>query len=521
MLFSTPLSPDTCARMTRRGVLTLPALAGAGVVLAGCGVLKKGGSASGKGSGSAASAHAAVAASAGPHGGVVLEAGIEGKPVSVEVGPAVVVGERTVVRLVVSTSQAEGHIMVSSMFGTTRAPITLLDVQMLSLDKGLVFPELSLSHEGLYQDVTKDDPVELFPVFAAVGGGVKTVEVLLPHMGVVVGVPVAEESKAGYSAADVLAKAEFTTSDPGPYRLQSHTVAADGSSDVKRDEASTTVTVAGDVTFAVDSDQLSAQADSVLAGVVEQIKKYPSGGELTVTGHTDDVADDAHNQDLSERRAKAVSGRLKTLTGKGESSPRVPNDSEENKQANRRVEVTLKPSKPQEGDSAQGASAASSSTAVPEATGPVGKGPEGVDVNVDGKTLHMSIDRVVRIGKYLTGSVELSSDQDVSISGASFALPETMQKVHGGWVIGGVYSLTLLSGSTRYMETDCEPPAGDRLPIAMTSFGSSVKPGVPVRLPVVWPDPGGDSVTIDLPEGEARLSGRIVARLTDIPVTNA
>ena len=26
------------------------------------------------------------------------------------------------------------------------------------------------------------------------------------------------------------------------------------------------------------------------------------------------VADDAHNQDLSERRAKAVSGRLKTLT---------------------------------------------------------------------------------------------------------------------------------------------------------------------------------------------------------------
>ena len=150
--------------MSRRAVLSVAAVASAGVVLGGCGVFKKGGSASGKGSGSAASAHAAVAASAGPHGGVVLEAGIEGKPVSVEVGPAVVVGERTVVRLVVSTSQAEGHIMVSSMFGTTRAPITLLDVQMLSLDKGLVFPELSLSHEGLYQDVTKDDPVELFGV---------------------------------------------------------------------------------------------------------------------------------------------------------------------------------------------------------------------------------------------------------------------------------------------------------------------------------------------------------------------
>ena len=74
----------------------------------------------------------------------------------------------------------------------------------------------------------------------------------------------------------------------------------------------------------------------VLAGAVEQIEKYPSGGELTITGHTDDVADDAHNQDLSERRAEAVSERLKELTdlskwnqsvsGEGESSPRVPND---------------------------------------------------------------------------------------------------------------------------------------------------------------------------------------------------
>ena len=43
---STPLSPDACARMTRRGVLTLPTLAGAGIVLAGCGVLKKDGSVS-------------------------------------------------------------------------------------------------------------------------------------------------------------------------------------------------------------------------------------------------------------------------------------------------------------------------------------------------------------------------------------------------------------------------------------------------------------------------------------------
>ena len=131
-------------------------------------------------------------------------------------------------------------------------------------------------------------------------------EMLLPNMGVVVGVPVVKESEVDFNVDDVIAKANLQGPDPGPFKLERATVSMDGSSDTKQDEKSTTVTVAGDVTFATDSDQLSAQADSVLATVVEQIKKFPSGGDLTITGHTDDVADDAHNQDLSERRAKAV-----------------------------------------------------------------------------------------------------------------------------------------------------------------------------------------------------------------------
>ena len=107
------------------------------------------------------------------------------------------------------------------------------------------------------------------------------------------------------------------------------------------------------------------------------------------------MADDAHNQDLSERRAEAVSERLKELTdlsrwnqsvsGEGESSPRVPNDSDERRQANRRVEITLTPSKPAEAGASPSASAAPPSAATPDPAGPVGKGPEGVDVTVEGK----------------------------------------------------------------------------------------------------------------------------------------
>ena len=457
----------------------------------------------------------------------MLESEWKGAPLSVEVGPAAVNGKYAVVRLVLSTTSDE-KVSISQPFGPPKYPATMVSITMLSLDKGLVYRELNVGSHHMLDGLKKGEPLELYPVFRAPNEGVDVVELHLPQVGVAAGIPVVKDAQTDFSVNDVVSKAELDDSDPGPFKIETVSLAADGSSDTKQDEKSTTVTVAGDVTFAVDSDQLSAQADAVLAGVVEQIRNYPSGGDLTITGHTDDVADDAYNQDLSERRAKAVAERLKTLTdlskwkqsvsGKGESSPRMPNDSEENKQSNRRVEITLKPSKPSENSSAPEASVAPSSTALPGPAGPVGKGPEGVDVTVDGKSLHMSVDHVVRIGEYLTGSVELSSDQEVSIPAAAFALPEAMQKVHGGWVIGGVYSLTLLSGSTRYMEADCEPPGGDRLPVAMTSFGSSVTPGVPVRLPVVWPDPGGDSVTIDLPEGETRLNGRIVARLTDIPV---
>ena len=513
---------------SRRTVLSFAA-AGTGVVLSGCGVLKKGGSASSGKSSGVASPRAAATAT-GPHGGVMLDSGLDGKTVSVEVGPAVMVADHTVVRLVMS-NPGDGYYYVSSAFGTMGSPLSLLDIKIFSLGKGLVFPQLSVAGSDFLVEVRKDRPLELFPVFASLGGGINVVEVLLPHLGMVVGVPVVDEAHAGFSVADVLAKTELVKKAPGPFRLQSHTLSADGASDTKQDEKSTTVTVAGDVTFATDSDQLSAQADSVLATVVEQIKKYPSGGDLTITGHTDDVADDAHNQDLSERRAKAVSERLKKLTdlsawkesvsGKGESSPRVPNDTDERRQINRRVEITLTPSKAAESSASPSASEAPSSATVPDPAGPVGKGPEGVDVKVSGKTMHMTIDHVVRVGGYLTGKVVLTSSEAVSMPVAPFALPGKMMEMRGLSGVWYVSSLTILSGGLRYLEADYAYPNGNRVPLA-NNFVYSLEPGASQSLPVVWPDVGEDSITIDMPAGEYLYTKeRVVARLTDIPVVSA
>lgn len=312
MLPFTPPSPDARAQLTRRGVLTLPALAGAGAVLSGCGLLKKGDTAS-SGKSSGAASPRAVATATGPHGGVMLEAEWKGAPLSVEVGPAAVNGKYAIVRLVLSTTSKK-NVDLSKPFGSAYHLWTMVEIRMLSLDKGLVYRELDEETHHLSDGVEKGKPLEVFPVFLAPPEGVDVVDLFLPYVGVATGVPVLKDTETDFSVDDVLSKAKLDESEAGPFKIETMSLAADDSSDTKQDEKSTTVTVAGDVTFATDSDQLSAQADSVLATVVEQVKKYPSGGDLTITGHTDDVADDAHNQELSERRAKAVSERLKKLT---------------------------------------------------------------------------------------------------------------------------------------------------------------------------------------------------------------
>ena len=395
---------------------------------------------------------------------------------------------------------------------------------MLSMEKGLVFPELSTRGDGLTDSLTKDKPVELFPVFMAPGDGVKTVELFMPQMTVAIGIPVVEASAVDYSVDDVLAKAELDEADPGPFAMNSIVLSADGSSDTKKNEKSTTVTVDGDVTFETDSDQLSAQADAVLANVVEQIKKYPSGGDLTITGHADDVADDAHNQDLSERRAKAVSDRLKKLTdlstwkesvsGKGESAPRVPNDSDEHRQVNRRVEITLTPSKPSEAAAAPRATASASSGVMPTPAGPVGKGAQGVDVTINNKTVHMSIDGVTRVGEYLTGTLMLTASEKVYVNNWEFLMPSDIKGPHSwdGWMMG-VYNLTLLSAGQRYLGVDYSYSDGSWVMLS-NDFVFEIQPGEATRFPVVWPDTGEDSVTLDLPAGGG-VWERVAARLSN------
>lgn len=104
-------------------------------------------------------------------------------------------------------------------------------------------------------------------------------------------------------------------------------------------------------TFDVDSAQIKPGFYSTLDKIAGVVNKYGKT-ELVIAGYTDDTGSEAHNLDLSRRRAGAVESyllaeqvapaRLRSL-GYGEANPLVANDSESGRRLNRRVEITIIP----------------------------------------------------------------------------------------------------------------------------------------------------------------------------------
>lgn len=106
-----------------------------------------------------------------------------------------------------------------------------------------------------------------------------------------------------------------------------------------------------DVLFDTDESTLKTEAISTLQVVLIAIKQCPTC-QVTITGHTDDVGTDEHNQKLSEDRAASVKryfvaqgipAHQMIISGKGSTEPIVPNTSAENRSQNRRVEIELIP----------------------------------------------------------------------------------------------------------------------------------------------------------------------------------
>jgi OOP family OmpA-OmpF porin len=109
------------------------------------------------------------------------------------------------------------------------------------------------------------------------------------------------------------------------------------------------VVVLHGVTFEFDSERLTANARTILDGVVTALESAPDI-RVEVGGHTDARGSDDYNQRLSERRAasvrdylvdKGIDAARLSAVGYGEAKPVADNDSDEGREQNRRVELTV------------------------------------------------------------------------------------------------------------------------------------------------------------------------------------
>ncbi|OLO63600.1 OmpA family protein [Actinomyces oris] len=566
--------------MRRRVFLSGAVLTGVGLpLLAGCKVpwqsKGQGGSTTAASASASAGGSAAVpAASAAPQGWQQLDAHVVGHHLGFQVSPLVRRDEKTTV-LALKLTRAKDDAAVkevsdslndhgSNVFEAAR-PLARQGgnrtyepaaggVRLLDLSTGRVW----LATTGVENKVKDNhnnklslkpgESTSCFVLFGAVDA--KQVTVFVPQAGFVT-VNVLDSGAAAASGIDFKAvdkafddvisysrdESKPDQALEAPVPIERYTRALDDSTSTHTDSKDITVTLASDVTFASDSADLTPAADAQLNTVADQLAQYPDGGTLTIVGHTDDVQDDAYNQTLSEKRANAVKTRLEQLTkldkwqtsvsGKGESEPKINDTTDEARAANRRVEITLTPTG---GTTPKNTAPSTGTGSLPETKGPVAKGPDGVTVKHDsGAQLTVTLDHLTRTGGYLLGQLHTTinaktdstpglynflEDDESPLTGSrgETASNDAIRTASNG--------LTLLAGGERIYPADyLDAEFKAHVPLTELGIGPFIKAGT-TTVCVVWPDPGGNTVALDHAAPRKEVAD-LAFRLTDIPIKNS
>jgi len=549
--------------------VALSALAGLGLpVLAGCdlpGTSKdKAGAASPSGSTASAKGSASAGATkAGSTEWQKLDGHVMGHKVSVEVSPVIRQDDKTsyiAVKLTRASDDAsidavnahastsrDDKLNISNYLGVpsiSRPGTGTSLVKLLDTTSGRVWSATDGS--GLFLELAPGEDMTSYLSFGKVD--TDTVTVMVPMAGFttvsVLDANDAKKAKIDLSIAQAALKQSSHTVPKlaDPVAIERYTRALDDSTSTHAGGKDITVTLASDVTFASDSADLAPGAQAQLQTVATQLNQHPDGGTLTIVGHTDDIQDDAYNQALSEKRANAVKTRLEQLTsldkwktsvsGKGESQPKIKDTTDQARAANRRVEITLTPTG---GTTPKGSSTATPNTSgggkLPDPKGPVAKGSEGVTLTTkSGDTsgeVTITLDHVTRKGGYLLGTVTCTVKNGSTGAPLHPLLddPETAltnQRSESG-ALSTFYAsdgLTLLSNGERIFPADYNDADVDHhLPLTELNLSDHLKTGT-TTICIVWPDPGGNTITLDHPEGKYSTPNTAY-RLTDIPIKNS
>ena len=550
---------------SRRSFVAFSVLAGVGLpVLAGCDLP---GASKGKDSASAnGSASAKGKAKAGSTDWQELDAHIMGHKVAVRVSPVIRKNDTTSIMALEltrakddasidhvktdSSDTEDNKLNISSYLGTPsiyRPGTGASLVKLLDLGSGRVWSATdgSGTDNNGYLEITPGEKATSYLSFGKVD--TDTVTVMVPMAGFTT-VAVLEADAAKKASIDLDAASSNLDQFPDaatelakPATIERYTRALDDSTSTHTGDKDVTVTLASDVTFASDSADLTPAADTQLQTVADQLDQYPDGGTLTIVGHTDDVQDDAYNQTLSDKRANAVKTKLQqltnldkwnpTTTGKGESEPRVKDTTDEARAANRRVEITLTPTggtNPKDSNT----TATPSNGKLPDPQGPVAKGPEGVtltskDTDTSSKVT-ITLDHLTRQDGYLLGTITCTI-KDGSTGAPLHPLledPQTLlanQRDEDGSALptfNASDGLTLIAGGERIFPADyLNADAEHHIPLTELNISDHLKTGT-TTICTIWPDPGGDTITLDHPDGKYAIKDTAY-RLTDIPIKNS
>lgn len=257
--------------------------------------------------------------------------------------------------------------------GALTLPVTSVVARVVLIDaangRAYAARETSGTPGGAYtlqaaRSIAPDDARVFYVVMPELPAEVRDVEVWFAGAAVIGQVPV--ESGAlepavdptggvpvgwGWPAVDQAELARAKDPAPSIFDLDVAVSTLDDSLTRRQGPGTVTVDLAADVLFAIDQATLTAQAGERIRQAAQAVNTGAKPGVVAITGHTDSTGSDAHNLDLSRRRAAAVAAALRPLVtvagvtfrieGKGETEPVAPNTTDRGRQLNRRVGVTF------------------------------------------------------------------------------------------------------------------------------------------------------------------------------------
>lgn len=470
----------------------------------------------------------------------VVQTEFFGTPLDISVYPVIADAEQLFVHFEVEVKHFDGGEAFNLGRALTRdsakAATTVKDLRLVDRESSTLF---AVARDGsdVVAGTNQMNDFRIEPdegsgeVFAFFAGSVgTTVDLDIPFLTYVADLPVIDAAEAGEEVPTLSKFGVNGDIASESFELRKRAVDYGETSNLSEGDGQINWSLASDVLFDFGEYDLDKKAKTRIEETIAEIEQLAvENAEIHLVGHTDDQGSAAFNQELSEKRAASVkkvfedtlpSGYKITSEGKGKTQPAVEGTSEDARAANRRVEI-LFTAKEDANISKRGAGE------VPETDAQTVSGHEQLEfiepAGARDWTAGIRVKSVKEIDdEYLSDEIEIEvleskADQTTMMSlfvdGGYRLLGRALGISRQG---GGTGLLTIATEKVslypvEYIDGEAASGAdsydvlGDPRPLGTFTQGDIY------TLHVLWPNPGTDTVTIEVP-GRMRFADVEVER---------